>query len=350
MRQLCKGNVAVVKGAILAGCTAYYGYPITPASEIAEAAALLLPQVGGTFLQAESEVAAINMVYGAAAAGARVMTASSGPGLSLMQEGISYCAGSELPCVIVDIVRGGPGLGNIAPEQSDYFALVKGGGHGCYRNFVLAPASVQEMADLTMLAFELSDKYRNPAIVMADGFIGQMMEPLELEYREVKVADRPWAVKGTPETRKNLISSIYLEPNDLEDHVRKLEAKYIRASQVEARYEVLDIEDAEVLLVGYGITARVLHSAVEMARREGLKAGLFRPISLWPFPSKALAEAAKNVSRILVVELSNGQMVEDVRLAVNGKVPVDFYGRAGGNVPSVEEVHSQLMARVLSHV
>src|SRR5215467_7413409 len=189
MRQLCKGNVAIVKGAILAGCQAYYGYPITPASEIAEAAALLLPQVGGTFLQAESEVAAINMVYGAAAAGARVMTASSGPGLSLMQEGMSYLAGSELPCVIVDIVRGGPGLGNIAPEQSDYFAMVKGGGHGCYRNIVLAPASVQEMCDLTMLAFELADKYRNPVVVMADGFIGQMMEPLDLEYREVNVPE-----------------------------------------------------------------------------------------------------------------------------------------------------------------
>ena len=350
MRQLCKGNVAVVKGAILAGCQAYYGYPITPASEIAEAAALLLPQVGGTFLQAESEVAAINMVYGAAAAGARVMTASSGPGLSLMQEGISYLAGSELPCVIVDVVRGGPGLGNIAPEQSDYFALVKGGGHGCYRNFVLAPASVQEMTDLTALAFELADEYRNPAIVMADGFIGQMMEPLELEYREIHIPERPWAVKGTAGTRKNLISSIYLEPDALEEHVRKLEAKYIRASQFEARHETFEVEDAEVLLVGYGITSRVLRSAVEMARREGLKAGLFRPITLWPFPSKALVEAASKVNRILVVELSNGQMIEDVRLAVNGKVPVEFYGRTGGNVPSVEEVHSKLMQHVMALV
>jgi pyruvate/2-oxoacid:ferredoxin oxidoreductase alpha subunit len=350
MRQLCKGNVAIVKGAILAGCQAYYGYPITPASEIAEAAALLLPQVGGTFLQAESEVSAINMVYGAAAAGARVMTASSGPGLSLMQEGISYLAGSELPCVIVDIVRGGPGLGNIAPEQSDYFAMVKGGGHGCYRNLVLAPASVQEMADLTVLAFELADKYRNPAIILADGFIGQMMEPLELEYEKPNLPERPWAVKGTAETRKNLISSIYLETDALEEHVRKLEAKYIRAAQIETRHETLGCEDAEVLLVGYGITSRVLRSAVEMARREGLKAGLFRPITLWPFPSRALADAASKVSRILVVELSNGQMVEDVRLAVNGKVPVEFYGRTGGNVPSVEEVHSKLMQHVMSLV
>ena len=274
MRQLCKGNVAIVKGAILAGCRSYFGYPITPASEIAEAAALLLPQVDGTFLQAESEVAAINMVYGAAAAGARVMTASSGPGLSLMQEGISYCAGAELPCVIVDIVRGGPGLGNIAPEQSDYFAMVKGGGHGCYRNFVLAPASVQEMADLTILAFELADEYRNPAIILADGFIGQMMEPLDLTYREAELPDKPWAVMGTAGTRKNLVSSIFLEPDDLENHIRKLEAKYIRASRIEARHETFEAEDAEVLLVGYGITARVLRSTVEMARRDGLKAGL----------------------------------------------------------------------------
>src|ERR1039457_1245665 len=222
MRQLCKGNVAIVKGAILAGCRSYYGYPITPASEIAEAAALYIPQVGGTFLQAESEVAAINMVYGAAAAGARVMTASSGPGLSLMQEGISYCAGSELPCVIVDVVRGGPGLGNIAPEQSDYFAMVKGGGHGNYRNIVLAPASVQEMADFTMLAFDLADKYRNPAVVLTDGFVGQMMEPLELEDNEIQPPEKIWAVKGTPETRANLISSIYLETDELEAHERRM--------------------------------------------------------------------------------------------------------------------------------
>src|SRR5205807_2181961 len=250
MRQLCKGNVAVVKGAILAGCRAYYGYPITPASEIAESAALYIPQVGGTFLQAESEVAAINMVYGASAAGVRVMTASSGPGLSLMQEGISYLAGAELPCVIVDVVRGGPGLGNIAPEQSDYFALVKGGGHGNYHNIVLAPASVQEMAELTMLAFDLADEYRNPVIVMADSFTGQMMEPLDLEYREIKPPAKPWAVQGTPETRKNLVTSIYLEPDDLEAQQRKMEAKYQRAQQREPRHELYEARDAEVLLVG----------------------------------------------------------------------------------------------------
>ena len=350
MRQLCKGNVAIVKGAILAGCNAYYGYPITPASEIAEAAALYFPQVGGTFLQAESEVAAINMVYGAAATGQRVMSASSGPGLSLMQEGISYCAGSELPCVIVDIVRGGPGLGNIAPEQSDYFAMVKGGGHGCYRNFVLAPASVQEMADLTVLAFDLADTYRNPVIVLADGFIGQMMEPLDLTYREVQIPPKPWAVQGTADTRKNVITSIFLEPDDLEAHIRKLEAKYIRASRLEARHETYEATDAEILLVGYGITSRVLRSAVEMARAEGLKAGLFRPITLWPFPKQALRDVASNVSKVLVVELSNGQMVEDVRLTLEGKVPVEFYGRTGGNVPTVEEIYTQIMQRMMSLV
>jgi 2-oxoisovalerate ferredoxin oxidoreductase alpha subunit len=345
MRQLCKGNVAVMKGAILAGCRAYYGYPITPASEIAESAALYLPQVGGTFLQAESEVAAINMVYGAAAAGVRVMTASSGPGLSLMQEGMSYLAGAELPCVIVDVVRAGPGLGNIAAEQSDYFAMVKGGGHGSYRNLVLAPASVQEMADLTVLAFDLADKYRNPAVVLADGALGQMMEPLDLEYHETAVPERPWAVMGTAETRKNLVTSIFLEPDELEAHQRKMAAKYALAEQLEARYELYQTEDADVLLVGYGIVSRVLRSAVEQARKDGLRVGLFRPISAWPFPSSALAKAAAHVEKVLTVELSNGQMVEDVRLALEGRVPVEFYGRGGGNVMSVDEVLEQVSAR-----
>lgn len=346
MRQLCKGNVAVVKGAILAGCRAFYGYPITPASEIAESAALYLPQVGGAFLQAESEVAAINMVYGAAAAGMRVMTASSGPGISLMQEGISYLAGAELPCVIVDVVRAGPGLGNIAPEQSDYFAMVKGGGHGNYRNIVLAPASVQEMAELTMLAFDLADKYRNPAVVMADGFVGQMMEPLDLKYSEILPPEKLWAVKGTPETRANLISSIYLEPDLLEAHQRKLEAKYIRAQQFEARYELYRTEDAEVLLVGFGIVSRVLLSAVDALRREGVRAGAFRPITLWPYPAKALAKAARIAQQVVVFELSNGQMVEDVRLALHDRVPVEFYGRVGGNVPSVAEVQQKVLGSI----
>ena len=255
MRQLCKGNVAVIKGAVLAGCRAYYGYPITPASEIAEAAALYFPEVGGTFIQAESETASINMVYGASAAGVRVMTGSSGPGVSLMQEGISYLAGAELPCVIVDVMRGGPGLGNIAPEQSDYFAMVKGGGHGNYRNLVVAPASVQEMAELTILAFELADKYRNPAVVLTDGFVGQMMEPLDLEYREILAPQKPWAVRGTAGTRQNMVSSIYLESDDLEEHQRRMEAKYIRAQQTETRWEEYLTDDADLLVVGFGIVS-----------------------------------------------------------------------------------------------
>lgn len=346
MRQLCKGNVAVVKGALLAGCRAYYGYPITPASEIAEAAALYLPEVGGTFVQAESETASINMVYGAASAGERVMTASSGPGLSLMQEGISYLAGAELPCVIVDVMRGGPGLGNIAPEQSDYFAMVKGGGHGNYRNLVVAPASVQEMADLTILAFELADRYRNPAVVLTDGFVGQMMEPLDLEYREIVAPLKPWAVRGTAGTRRNMVSSIYLESDDLEEHQRRMEAKYIRAQQAETRCEQYRTEDAELLVIGYGIVSRVLRSAVDEARRQGIKVGLFRPVTLWPFPSNELAKAAKRIERVLAVELSNGQMIEDVRLALNGLREVKFYGRVGGNVPSVEELLEKIAQQV----
>jgi pyruvate/2-oxoacid:ferredoxin oxidoreductase alpha subunit len=333
-----------------AGCSAYYGYPITPASEIAEAAALYLPQVDGTFVQAESEVASINMVYGAASAGVRVMTASSGPGLSLMQEGISYLAGSELPCVIVDVVRGGPGLGNIAPEQSDYFAMTKGGGHGDYRNLVVAPASVQEMADLTILAFELADKYRNPAIVLTDGFIGQMIEPLELEERQVPLPEKPWAVTGTRETRKNLLTSIYLEPDELEAHVRHLAEKYRKAEEEEPRHELYLADDAEVLVVGYGIVSRVLRSVVEQVRQFGLRAGLFRPITLWPFPAKALADAAARCRSVLVVELSTGMMIEDVRLALNGRVPVDFYGRSGGNVPQAEEIRDWLLARAAEMV
>jgi pyruvate/2-oxoacid:ferredoxin oxidoreductase alpha subunit len=255
-----------------------------------------------------------------------------------MQEGLSYLAGAELPCVIVDVVRAGPGLGNIAPEQSDYFAIAKGGGHGSYRNLVLAPASVQEMAELTMLAFELADKYRNPTVVLADGFVGQMMEPLDLESREIAAPAKPWAVTGTPEARKNLVTSIFLEPDELEAHQRKMQAKYALAEQLESRFETYQTDDADVLLLGYGIVSRVLRSAVQQARRDGLRAGLFRPITLWPFPSSALERTAAHVERVLVAELSNGQMVEDVRLALDGRVPVDFYGRGGGNVMSVEEV------------
>jgi pyruvate/2-oxoacid:ferredoxin oxidoreductase alpha subunit len=247
--------------------------------------------------------------------------------------------------VIVDVVRGGPGLGNIAPEQSDYFAMVKGGGHGNYRNLVVAPASVQEMADLTILAFELADKYRNPAIVLTDGFIGQMIEPLELEERQIPLPEKPWAVDGTRATRKNLINSIYLETDVLEAHVRHLAEKYSKAQEEEPRHELYLAEDAEVLVIGYGIVSRVLRSAVEQVRSFGLRAGLFRPVTLWPFPSKALVEAVARCRSVLVVELSTGQMVEDVRLALNGRVPVEFYGRSGGNVPLVEEIRDRLLAK-----
>ena len=337
-RQLIKGNAAVVKSAILAGCRAFFGYPITPASEIAEAAALYMPQVGGTFLQAESEVAAINMVFGAASAGVRAMSASSGPGISLMQEGISYLAGAELPCVIVDIMRGGPGLGNIAHEQGDYHQVVKGGGHGNYRTLVLAPASVQEMADLTALAFELAERYRNPVVVLADGFIGQMMEPVEFPDKAQLPEVRPWAVTGVAATRPNLITSIYLTPDELEEHVRHLEAKYRKAEAHEVRFESWRADDAEIVLVGYGIVARILKGAVELAREEGINAGMLRPITLFPFPVRQLERLCRTARRFLVVELSNGQLCEDVRLAVQGRLPVEWYGRFGGNFPSAEEV------------
>jgi pyruvate/2-oxoacid:ferredoxin oxidoreductase alpha subunit len=341
-RQLMKGNEAALTGALLAGCRAYYGYPITPASELAEAAARLFPRAGGTFIQAESEVAAINMVYGAAAAGERAMSASSGPGLSLMQEGISYLAGAELPAVIVDVTRGGPGLGNIAPEQGDYFQIVKGGGHGCYRTIVLAPASVQEMCDLTMLAFELADRYRNPAIVLADGYVGQMIEPVSFPMQPALPPDKPWAVRGTAETRRNLITSIHLEPAELEANVVSLQRKYARVAEQEPRWETYRADDASLLLVGYGILGRVLRNTVDLARREGIAAGLLRPVTLWPFPRRALQALAERAQRILVVELSNGQMVEDVRLAVEGRCPVEFYGRAGGVVATDEEILEQV--------
>lgn len=336
-KQLIKGNEAVVKGAILAGCRFYFGYPITPASEIAEAAAKYLPLVGGTFLQGESEIASINMLYGAASGGVRAMTASSSPGISLKQEGISYAAGSELPMVIVDVMRGGPGLGNIAPEQSDYNQIVKGGGHGNYKLAVLAPNCAQEMCDLTMLAFDLADKYRTPAVVLADGFIGQMMEPVEFPPPIERIDKKDWAIYAEGEDDDKLICSILLEPLELEEHNRMLQRKYAEMQQ-EVRFEDYYLDDAEIVLVGYGVVSRVLQSAVDELRAEGLKVGMLRPITLFPFPSKQLEEMAERVGKFLVVELSNGQMVDDVRLAVNGKKPVHFYGRMGGVVPSVEEI------------
>jgi 2-oxoisovalerate ferredoxin oxidoreductase alpha subunit len=337
-RQLMKGNEAIVRSAILAGCRGFYGYPITPASEIAEAAALLMPKAGGVFLQAESEVAAINMLYGASAAGVRVMTASSGPGISLMQEGISYMAGAELPCVIVDIMRAGPGLGNIASEQSDYHQVVKGGGHGNYRTLVLAPHSVQEMADLTALAFELADRYRNPVVVLADGFTGQMMEPVEFPQRATGPQLPTWAVVGTEESRGNLITSIFLDPDKLEAHIRQLEAKYYIAQQRETRAEEWCTADAEIVLVGYGIVARILKAVAAEAREAGLPVGVLRPITLYPFPTEHFEKLVDQTRVFCVVEMSNGQMLEDVRLAVNGRRPVEFFSRVGGNVPSHMEV------------
>ncbi len=338
-RKLMKGNHASIYGALLAGCEAYYGYPITPASEIAEAASTYFPKLGRTFLQAESEVAAMNMVYGAAGCGLRVMTASSGPGISLKQEAISYAAGAELPCVIVDIVRGGPGLGNIGPEQSDYNQVVKGGGHGNYRCLVLAPASCQEMCDLTMLAFELSDRYRLPAYVLSDGVIGQMMEAVELPEPVMEFPDKSdWAVKGTSDS-KNLINSIYLDHDELEEWNRHLQDKYREIARNEVRVEEYMLEDAEYVAIGYGCASRVIRSVVDLARAKGIKLGMLRPITLFPFPTKVIASLPdRGVKGILTVEMSNGQLVDDVNLALCGKMKSDFYGRMGGNVPSEMEI------------
>jgi len=349
--RLVKGNEAIVQAAILAGCRSFYGYPITPASEIAEAAARLFPLAGGTFVQAESETAAINMVYGAASTGERTMTASSGPGVSLMQEGLSYLAGSELPCVVADIMRGGPGLGNIAPEQGDYFQMVKGGGHGNYHTIVYAPASAQEMCDLTIRAFDVADRYRNPVIVLADGAIGQMMEPVRFPCTMNAAPEKPWAVRGDAVTRSNLVTSIHLDPVELEAHELRLAAKYDRAARELPEHGTYRGEDATLLLVGYGIIARVLRSVVDLARARGLRAGLLRPITLWPFPTDACREAAERIERVVVVEMSNGQLVEDVRLAVDGRRPVALYGRMGGIVPCAEEILAAVgQAAEVAHV
>lgn len=341
---LIKGNEAIVKGAVLAGCRCYFGYPITPASEIAETAAKDFPATGGVFVQAESETAAINMVYGAAGAGIRTMTASSGPGISLMQEALSYLAGAELPCVVVSIMRGGPGLGNIAPEQSDYNQIVRVGGHGNYRTPVYAPATGQEMCDLTIRAFDTADRYRTPVFVMTDGFTGQMMEPVAFPDPLPAPAEKAWAIRADGETRKNLISSIFLEPDDLEAHNRMLQDKYAKIQESESLYTEFAVEGAKLLVVAYGIVYRVVRSAITMAREEGLPIGLFRPVTLWPYPKQRLAELAAGARHIQVFELSNGQMVEDVRLAVHDRVPVGFYGRMGGNVPTAEECLEVLRA------
>ncbi len=346
-KQLLKGNHAIVKGAILAGCRQYFGYPITPASEIAEGASLYFPRVGGTFLQAESEVAAINMVYGAAGGGVRTMTASSSPGISLKQEGISYAAGAELPMVIVNINRGGPGLGNIAPEQSDYNQLVKGGGHGNYKVPVLAPNSVQEMCDLTMYAFELAEKYRTPVYLLADGYIGQMMEPVDFPAPLMNLPRKDWAVYADKESKHNLISSIFLDPEELEAHNQMLQDKYKVIEENETLCEEYMLDDAKFVLIGYGIVSRILKTAVEKMRKENIPIGLFRPKTLFPFPKKQIAKLIPQAEKFMVVELSNGQMLDDIRLIVEGKKPIEFYSRMGGVVPSTDEIIEQVRTQLL---
>ena len=348
-KELLKGNEAIAEAAVRAGVEAYFGYPITPQTELLEYMSRRLPELNRAFLQAESEVAAINMVYGAACAGARVMTSSSSPGVSLMMEGVSYIFGSEVPCVIVDVMRGGPGLGNIAPSQADYFQVVKGGGHGDYRPITIAPATVQEAIDLTVQAFELAEKYRTVVFVLLDGNIGQMMEPAELPpMRPVGARSNghraAWALTGAQGRSKNIITSIYLVPEVEEEYNRKLQAKLALIRENEVRYAEYQVEDAEHLVVGFGTSGRVAQTAVKQARAEGLRVGLFRPISLFPFPEKRLAELAKQARSFLVVEMNAGQMIEDVRLAVSGQgpggstPPVKFYGRMGGVVPLPDEV------------
>jgi len=354
--KLLKGNEAIAEAAIRLGVDGYFGYPITPQSEIMETLMTLKPweTTGMVVLQAESEIASINMLYGGAGCGKRVMTSSSSPGISLMQEGLTYIAGAELPCVVVNVVRGGPGLGTIGPAQSDYFQSVKGGGHGDYNLIVLAPSSVQEMADFVKLAFELAFKYRNPAMILADGVIGQMMEKVELDPFQPRWSDEelvklnPWGTVGKPATReRNIITSLTLDSDEMERHNHKLQAKYQQIRDTEVRYEAFDCDDAEYLLVAYGSSARICQKTVELAREKGIKLGLLRPITLFPFPSAILNHYADKVKGMMTVEMSAGQMIEDVRLAVEGKVSVTHYGRLGGNVPSpgevLEAVHQKLI-------
>jgi 2-oxoglutarate ferredoxin oxidoreductase subunit alpha len=340
--RLMKGNEAVAEAAIRAGADGYFGYPITPQSEILEYLMEANPSAttGMVVLQAESEIAAINMVYGGAGCGKKVMTSSSSPGISLKQEGISYIAGAELPCLIVNVVRGGPGLGTIQPSQSDYFQSVKGGGHGDYRLIVLAPASVQEMADFVELAFDLAFKYRNPAMILTDGAIGQMMEKVYLKPQKKRSTTFPeWATTGKPSTReRNIITSLDLDPYAQEIHNHHLQDKYREIKKNEVRYEEFDIEDAEYLIVAYGYSARVSQKAVQTLRSEGISAGLLRPITLWPFPEKRLSELGPKMKHIVSVEMSAGQMVEDVMLAVCGKTKVSHFGRLGGVLHTPEEV------------
>jgi 2-oxoglutarate ferredoxin oxidoreductase subunit alpha len=344
-KELLKGNVAFAEAAIRAGCEAYFGYPITPQTEALEHMSKRMPELGRVFLQAESEVAAINMVYGAACTGVRVMTSSSSPGISLMMEGLSYIAGSEIPVVIINVMRGGPGLGNIAPSQGDYNQMVKGGGHGDFQPIVLAPATIQEFIDLTVEAFDLAEKYRTIVALLADGSIGQMMEPAELPpMRPVrKFKERPsWALTGAKGRDPNIISSIYIDPVDEEVvNLRLMKVKdEIIANEI--RYRDLLLEDAEIAVVAFGTAGRIAQSAVKTAREEGIKVGLLRPISLFPFPYERVKQVAEQVKGILVVEMNGGQMLDDVRLGVEGKVPVKFYGRMGGVIPMPDEVLEEI--------
>jgi 2-oxoglutarate ferredoxin oxidoreductase subunit alpha len=334
------GNEAIAEAAVQAGCRFYFGYPITPQNEIPEYMAKRLPEVGGTFLQAESEVASIYMVFGASGAGARVMTSSSSPGISLMQEGISYIAAAELPCVIANIMRGGPGLGGIQPSQSDYFQATKGGGHGDYHLLVLAPSTVQEAVSLTMDAFDLADKYRNPVMLLGDGYIGQMMEPVVFEKSQTQpdLPTKDWTLTGAEGRKARLIKTLDLNPVTLEQHNLKIYRKIQEMIKNEVRVENYMTDDAEVIIAAYGTVSRIAKTAIQILRKNGIKAGLVRPISLFPFPYKAFDDVAKRVDKILVVEMSLGQMIEDVKLGVCGKAKAYFYGRVGGMVPSYEEI------------
>ena len=342
-RILMKGNEAIAEAAIRAGCRHYFGYPITPQTEIAAYMAKKMPKIGGVFLQAESEIASINMVYGASAAGMRVMTSSSSPGISLKAEGLSYIAGSDIPALVVNVQRGGPGLGGIQPSQSDYFQATKGGGHGDYRMIVLAPASVQEMASLTIKGFDLADKYNMTSMILADGTIGQMMEPITFEDTEPTVYEKPWALTGTECKRKhNVVNSLYLKPEELEKKNFERFEKYAEVEKNEAMWEEYMMDDAEICVVAFGIASRIAKNAVAEARKAGIKVGLIRPITLWPFPTKALRAAADKVKSFISVELSMGQMIEDVKLATENKRPVALCNRAGGMIPTPDEVLSAI--------
>jgi 2-oxoglutarate ferredoxin oxidoreductase subunit alpha len=338
-RILMCGNEALGEAAILAGCDAYFGYPITPQNEIPAYMSKRMPEEGRVFLQCESELAAINMVFGASTTGKRAMTTSSSPGISLMQEGISYLAGAELPAVVVNVMRGGPGLGNIAPSQGDYFQATRGGGHGDYRTIVLAPSSVQELADCMPLAFDLADQYRMPVLVLADGILGQMMEPVTFNKKPRRnLPTKDWALTGASNRKQNIVRSLWLKEGVVEQHNYDLQAKYKEVEKNEVLCEQYEVDDAEIVVVAYGIAARIVRGTVSKARQEGIKVGWIRPITLWPFPTEQISKAAEEFRFFLVVELSCGQMVEDVKLAVAGKVPVLFYGRPGGGVPTVEQV------------